>query len=253
MGCPEYGLGIPEEAELAAEVGSCPDDSMPVQKAVSDAARENGIAVVAQICTREGLPSGKKFLTVVAFDQEGVVRAKYHKIHLFPGAEPSSKFLVGPDDKEQNNPFCDLRMCDMSVRIGLIICYEMLGRLPMTRNEKRIGELKQGGAQLVLWSAGPTLTTIASKIKGYSTMRGLEKENRLPYSGWFDRSAAGAAQQVNIPVACCAALGAGLVYSHDGAKLHAEYDQPAQAGATGYTGRARVQIFSISIPTNVAT
>merc|ERR1712032_524458 len=197
----------------------------------------NHIAVVAQICTREGLPNGKKFLTLIAFDQEGVVRAKYHKIHLFGfPAEPSSKFLAGAADSEQNTPFCNLHLCDMTIRIGLIICYEMLGGLPMTRNKKRIGELKQGGAQLVLWSAGPTLHTAASKIKGYRTITGLDKEDRLPCSPWFDSSAAGAAKQINIPVACSAALGAGLVYSHDGAKLHAEHDQPAQAGAKGSSG-----------------
>merc|ERR1712032_752375 len=122
----------------------------------------------------------------------------------------------------------------------------MFGSIPGSHNKSRIRRLKQEGTQLVLWSAGPMPTPLASKIPVYGYIRGLQQEHVLPYSGWFKWLAHGAAQKHTVPVVCCAALSAGFAYSQHGSELAAEYDEKACVGDTGYTGRARLQMWKCS-------
>ena len=75
----------------------------------------------------------------------------------------------------------------MKIWIGLIICYDKLGLIPALLNEKRVGEIKNGGAQVLLWSAGPMFTPIAARKapEWYKQIRRLNKPDEVCYSGWF--------------------------------------------------------------------
>jgi predicted amidohydrolase len=120
----------------------------PAYKAMSDAAKENGIYIVAG--TIPELENDKVYNTAYVFDKSGKQIAKHRKVHLFDidvkGGQyfkESDTFTPGKDVTVFETEFC---------KIGLAICYDIrfpeLSRLMATE-----------GAEVIIYPGAFNMTT----------------------------------------------------------------------------------------------
>jgi predicted amidohydrolase len=114
----------------------------PFCAGLADAAKENGVALVAGVF--EPAPDGRVYNTAVVLDGDGSLVASYRKLHLFDAFTQRESDLVAPGTSVVVAALA-------GVQVGVQICYDI--RFPeLTR------ALAVGGASLVTvsaaWQAG---------------------------------------------------------------------------------------------------
>lgn len=157
-------LLFPEAYGLSGEVGgfeplvsegrsvpcSQSSESAPSQAAMSCAAREHNVTIVANFFVL--LANGTRRIAGVAFEAgSGRVLATYFKHHLFP-----TEVLHGV----RPGPFAPTSFVAEGRRWGLLICYEGL-YAELFHDWSQIAALKAGGADAILWSIGSMMPDVA--------------------------------------------------------------------------------------------
>ena len=136
-----YGVGLPsiavyaEEIPLKSEMLSrkivpCGDEAFNdrvVLQRLSCIAAKHGIAVVANMADRQ---SSHFYNTDVAFDTDGRLLTKYHKLHLFFEAN-----FTPNDDPDPDSTFTT----SFGVRFGLCTCYDILFSRPCFDYPTKLG------------------------------------------------------------------------------------------------------------------
>jgi len=106
-----------EEARVAETVPG------PTADFLAALARSMGIVLVAGSILETHPANGKPFNTALVFDSQGVLRAKYRKIHLFDVEIPGR---VVVRESERRTAGKDVVTCETEVgRIGVAICYDL--------------------------------------------------------------------------------------------------------------------------------
>ncbi|MEW9530371.1 carbon-nitrogen hydrolase family protein [Microbispora sp. NPDC049125] len=129
-----FGPGVTETAQ--------PLDG-PFVTGLAEAARENGVAVVAGVFEPAG--GGRVHNTAVAVRADGEIAAAYRKIHLFDSFGARESQLVAPGDAPAVVELAGLRL-------GLVTCYDV--RFPeLTR--ALVDRGADAFAVIAAWGAGP--------------------------------------------------------------------------------------------------
>ena len=148
---------LPENfAYFGAEESKCklaehlPDPSGPIQRALSELAREAGVFLVAGGFPEASEDGKRPFNTALVFAPEGALLGSYRKIHLFDVALQDGTILA---ESSGTSPGQSLSTFDIGrFRIGLSICYDL-----------RFPELYRGlvsrGANVLLVPAAFTVHT----------------------------------------------------------------------------------------------
>ena len=125
-----YTCGFPtpdDVAQLAEPVDG------PTVTAIRHAAREAGVAVVFGFAERDGEPGSARFFnTALLIDENGAVRMRYRKTHLYE----SDFGVFEPGDAY---PVCEWR----GIKVGLLICFDL--EFPETARA-----LARAGAELIV-------------------------------------------------------------------------------------------------------
>lgn len=115
----------------------------PFVTGLAEAARENGVAVVAGVFEPAG--GGRVHNTAVAVRADGEIAAAYRKIHLFDSFGARESQLVAPGDAPAVVELAGLRL-------GLVTCYDV--RFPeLTR--ALVDRGADAFAVIAAWGAGP--------------------------------------------------------------------------------------------------
>ena len=133
--------------ELAEDLS---DPSLPIQRALSEMARANGVTVVAGGMPERSDDAARPYNTCVVLDGEGTLVARYRKIHLFDVDLPDGTSL-----RESASTASGVEPVLVTVdgfRVGLSICYDL--RFP-----ELYRKLAEGGADVIVVPAAFTLHT----------------------------------------------------------------------------------------------
>jgi len=121
------GLGHPDKKRAAAEptpaLGTTPDG--PVLGAVSSIARARKLWLFAGGVALSGPDPQRPFNAHLAFDDAGVVRAVYRKIHLFDVDLADGTRLRESDSSDCGTPEEVVTVDVDGYRFGLTICYDV--------------------------------------------------------------------------------------------------------------------------------
>jgi predicted amidohydrolase len=121
------GLGHPDKKRAVAEpspaVGSAPDG--PVLGGLAAIARARKLWLFAGGVALQGPDKARPYNAHVAFDDQGVVRAVYRKIHLFDVDLPDGSRLRESDSSDCGAPDEVVTVDVDGWRFGLTICYDV--------------------------------------------------------------------------------------------------------------------------------
>src|SRR6187431_1968527 len=141
-------FGAEESKRQLAE--PVPDPSAPIQRALSDMAREASVFLVAGGFPEASPDFGRPYNTALVFGPDGALVGSYRKIHLFDVALQDGTILA---ESAATTPGQSLLTFDIGrFRVGLSICYDL-----------RFPELYRGlvsqGANVLLVPAAFTVHT----------------------------------------------------------------------------------------------
>jgi predicted amidohydrolase len=155
------GLAEPLASEPAVE-------GAPIQRALSDWARELGVTVVGGGMPIRGEDAERPYNTCVVFSPEGRLAAHYHKVHLFDVSLSDGTDLRESAKTAPGSQLTTTRVAGFSV--GLSICYDL-----------RFPELYRGlvdaGAEVLLVPAAFTLHTGKDHWAPLLTARAIESQS----------------------------------------------------------------------------
>ena len=142
-------------------------EAAPIQRALSQWARELGITVVGGGMPTHSADAGRPFNTAVVFGPDGRLAAHYHKVHLFDVALADGTVL---SESSKTSPGTSLATLGVQgFQVGLSICYDV-----------RFPELYRGlidqGAEVLLVPAAFTLHTGKDHWTPLLTARAIESQ-----------------------------------------------------------------------------
>ena len=161
-----FGADDPRIA-LAEPLLTSGTEPAPIQRALSQWARELGITVVGGGMPTQSAEAQRPFNTAVVFGPEGRLEAHYHKVHLFDVALADGTVL---SESSKTSPGSVLRVLPVGgFQVGLSVCYDL-----------RFPELYRGlvdaGAEVLLVPAAFTLHTGKDHWAPLLTARAIESQ-----------------------------------------------------------------------------
>jgi len=159
-----------EKRAIAEQIPDAPDGPFaPIASAITTAARDSGVWVVAGGMPEASGDSHRPYNTSLLVSPDGVVVARYRKVHLFDVDLPDgTKLLESAATKAGGEPVTfDLRA---GVRLGMTICYDV--RFP-----ELYRKLVDRGVRIVTVPAAFTLTT--GKDHWHVLLRARAIENQV--------------------------------------------------------------------------
>ncbi|HTV23816.1 MAG TPA: carbon-nitrogen hydrolase family protein [Polyangiaceae bacterium] len=142
-------------------------EAAPIQRALSDLARELGVTVVGGGMPTESPDAGRPYNTAVVFGPDGRLAAHYHKVHLFDVALSDGSVLRESSKTTPGETLTTLAV--QGFQLGLSICYDV-----------RFPELYRGlvdaGAEVLLVPAAFTLHTGKDHWTPLLTARAIESQ-----------------------------------------------------------------------------
>jgi len=127
------------------------DGEGPIQRFIATAARELGLWIVAGTLPLRAATPERVAAACLVFDAQGLVRARYDKIHLFDVSIPGrdERYLESKSVQPGTTPVC---VDTPAGRLGLAVCYDM--RFP-----ELFRELGRSGADWVCLPSAFTAPT----------------------------------------------------------------------------------------------
>lgn len=139
----------------------------PIQRSLSQWARELGITVVGGGMPTQSADGGRPFNTAVVFGPDGRLAAHYHKMHLFDVSLADGTVLSESSKTSPGTALATLGV--QGFQVGLSICYDV-----------RFPELYRGlidkGAEVLLVPAAFTLHTGKDHWTPLLTARAIESQ-----------------------------------------------------------------------------
>jgi deaminated glutathione amidase len=139
----------------------------PIQRSLSQWARELGITVVGGGMPTQSADVGRPFNTAVVFGPDGRLAAHYHKVHLFDVSLADGTVLSESSKTSPGTALATLGV--QGFQVGLSICYDV-----------RFPELYRGlidkGAEVLLVPAAFTLHTGKDHWTPLLTARAIESQ-----------------------------------------------------------------------------
>jgi predicted amidohydrolase len=177
IGLPENFAFMGEEAQKR-EIAESTDDTPaggrpgPITSAVVDAARDNGVWIVAGGMPEASGDAVRPFNTSLLVAPDGRIAARYRKIHLFDVDLPDgTKLLESGATRAGSEPVVsEIATASAKAKLGMTICYDL--RFP-----ELYRKLVSEGVRIVTVPAAFTLTT--GKDHWHVLLRARAIENQV--------------------------------------------------------------------------
>jgi predicted amidohydrolase len=175
VGLPENFAFMGEEQhkrEIAESTGEGGTEPGPITKAITAAARDHGVWIVAGGMPEASGDAARPYNTSLLVSPEGRVVARYRKIHLFDVDLPDgTRLLESGATKAGSEPVVtEITVGSAKVGLGMTICYDL--RFP-----ELYRKLVDRGARVVTVAAAFTLTT--GKDHWHVLLRARAIENQV--------------------------------------------------------------------------
>jgi len=175
VGLPENFAFMGEEQQkrqIAESTGEGGTEPGPITKAITAAAREHGVWIVAGGMPEASGDAARPYNTSLLVSPDGRVVARYRKIHLFDVDLPDgTRLLESGATKAGSDPVVsEIAAGGTSLRLGMTICYDL--RFP-----ELYRKLVDQGARVVTVPAAFTLTT--GKDHWHVLLRARAIENQV--------------------------------------------------------------------------
>jgi predicted amidohydrolase len=175
VGLPENFAFMGEEQhkrEIAESTGEDGTDPGPITKAITAAARDHGVWIVAGGMPEASGDAARPYNTSLLVSPEGRIVARYRKIHLFDVDLPDgTRLLESGATKAGSEPVVsEIAVGASKIGLGMTICYDL--RFP-----ELYRRLVDRGARVVTVPAAFTLTT--GKDHWHVLLRARAIENQV--------------------------------------------------------------------------
>jgi nitrilase len=113
-------------AEDAVAVGRQPTSGSPIQQQLANWARENSVWILGGTVPIRGTAPDRVYNASIVFSPEGLLAARYDKMHLFCFDNGRERYDEGQVLQAGDVPVaCDMVMSGQPWRMGLSVCYDL--------------------------------------------------------------------------------------------------------------------------------